>query len=1815
MDKNGKSNNEEENEDLDFDPTKDAFFSDLGDIENEIMGEAYELVEKALSLIDESAYNEAIELLRQSMGLYEQLNKQQEVSALKNKIQEIHLLMEKGEKSLKRKEEKKETQTESLSSEEDLEELQMSIVDDILEEDNKYETEYLLEDAQSLEKEGKYDKAIDKYGEVLEIFKANNNEFEVERVRNLINECKKKKQKEPSISEEKEEQKKIQVEEGKEKDREKVPEEVSEYEQTVKQKQEISNQAYDLMSEGSKLRNEHQFNKAIEKYNEAAQLFEKIDREYEIEKIQNTIEDIEQNKEVFQKELAAKKEKEEKNAQEKKKEEKKLEQKARVVKEKQEKEKIERLQKLQEKKLEEEQIQKEITESIDKAEKLEREYNIALKKGLKEGSIPEVSPYPKIIEIYKELQKKLFHYGWKRQAKTYSDQIKHYQKLQKKDEKLREIEAKKREEKPQEAYQIPKKEESIDGSDKAFERVKKQHEEKQFQEQISRQVDKAENLARGFKIKLKKALKEGEFPEESPYPKIINIYENVREKLVEKEWNEQAKIYENQIGLYQKELKKYEKLREIEKQKEENEEKYQDIYKPRKTSSEKDKSFEKLKEEKKEKEFQEQIAKEVNRAENLVRNFKFKLKKALKEGEFLEESPYSEIIEIYQDVYRSLNKKGWTDQAQVYRNQIKLYQKEYEKFQHLKEVEAQKKEKDKFLEEIYKKPKSKFKKSHKKQKIIETQQEEERIEKKIDELVDKAEKMAREYELELRKGNFEIESPYPEIIEIYKQARDILLEKGWEGEAKIYREQIKLYNQKLEKDRKLKEIEAKKKDKAKKLKEALKTKPKKVEIDQEQLKRIETEEKEEIIQSEITQMVNKAERIAREYELQLKQKNFDMESPYPQIIKIYRKIRNRLNELGWKEQAAVYLRQIQLYKQKQKKVEKLKEVEDQKKERAKQIDEMLRYKEEEPYIDKKLKKEEEARRKARERQQKIANEIFNSITQVEQAVKEYETKVREGIFEDDPPYDKVIEIYQEGKKKFENMGWINQAERLKEAISHYEEQKEKNKNLKEKVERQRKKLEKEVQEQQKLIEEYRKKRKEKERKKEDLLKKEEKQRRYVEEQKEKAFTLMDKAKEELKEQNFDNALNLYQESEEIFRDIEWKEGIEMIQDSKNLIQERKSELKKAKLAEHTQSMIEQEKEKAFNLLEKGKDQFYDYNFDEALKYYHESGEIFHKIDWKEGIKMVEEAKNLVKEKKEKLKELETEKQTQKQREKQKEEALLLMDKGKEELYQENFDQALESYKKSEEICEVIDWKEGLDMVRETIELIKKRKQSLEEEKREAEEISLIKKQKEKAFELMDKGKEELYKQNFDKALEFYEKSKEIVEGIGWKEGLDMVRENQELIHKKKIELKEAEERGKEQESMEKKKEKAFELMEKGRSELLQENFDKALELYQESKHIFLDISWDQGLNMVQESIELTKRKKEEFQQEIKKIQEEKERRLNLEKELEEHITNIQNIKQKQEEEKQKKYLKEQQRKQEERKVSNEALKLLEEGTRLVERRKFDKAKENYLKAKSLFKQIDWQREVLRIENELLVNLKQEKEQAKRLEEYDKQKREERKKLESLIQEAQKQQKELERKEKKEKRKRLMDIRTSQKTKEELMTELELAEMLIKDKKYNQAALKYQERISKLQERGKQEEILDVQNQLESLRELSEVPLIVLSERKPNLKNQKAFKSAYEALDKAQISLSRENYMKAISELSEARFNLNQSPLEQEFLDTINQLIQKYKRKLRTETGEGTKKELRKPKSVSEKKDEDLKEKIKKRREERRKRIQELLDDE
>ena len=92
----GEKDNDEDFKDIDEDPTKKAFFADIGDMEEEIAADAYDLVEHAVSLIESRFFDDAIEVLRQAIGLYDQIGHQGDIDAINAKISEIYLFKEKA---------------------------------------------------------------------------------------------------------------------------------------------------------------------------------------------------------------------------------------------------------------------------------------------------------------------------------------------------------------------------------------------------------------------------------------------------------------------------------------------------------------------------------------------------------------------------------------------------------------------------------------------------------------------------------------------------------------------------------------------------------------------------------------------------------------------------------------------------------------------------------------------------------------------------------------------------------------------------------------------------------------------------------------------------------------------------------------------------------------------------------------------------------------------------------------------------------------------------------------------------------------------------------------------------------------------------------------------------------------------------------------------------------------------------------------------------------------------------------------------------------------------------------------------------------------------------------------------------------------------------------------------------------------------------------------------------------------------------------------------------------------------------------------
>jgi len=156
-DKEGENNRDFNAKDPD--PTKEAFFSDMGNIENEIASEAIELVKHALSLLESQFYDDSIEIFRQAIGLYTQINKESEVEAIKGKISEIYLLREENFK-------KRELETKDI-----FENNQREIISEQDEEKLYNQADTLIVEAIEFVNNRNFDLALDTYDDAISILK------------------------------------------------------------------------------------------------------------------------------------------------------------------------------------------------------------------------------------------------------------------------------------------------------------------------------------------------------------------------------------------------------------------------------------------------------------------------------------------------------------------------------------------------------------------------------------------------------------------------------------------------------------------------------------------------------------------------------------------------------------------------------------------------------------------------------------------------------------------------------------------------------------------------------------------------------------------------------------------------------------------------------------------------------------------------------------------------------------------------------------------------------------------------------------------------------------------------------------------------------------------------------------------------------------------------------------------------------------------------------------------------------------------------------------------------------------------------------------------------------------------------------------------------------------------------------------------------------------------------------------------------------------------------------------------------------------
>jgi len=534
-DDNKKNDFYTEDSDIVKNSTKPAFPPELN--ENEIIGKATNLVEQALIKIGAKIYEEAIVLLRKAKGFYSQIDKKEEIEAIRRRISEIYIL----------KEQPREIDLEVTDNENKEPEVELS--------DKAIKA---IREAKILIEIEEFDDALNKYDEAIVIYKRTNNESKIAQIYELIDKC------------------------------------------------------YDSKSE-----------------------FLKKPKLMAPQK-----EDIIENTAIQRKELEAQ-------------------------------EKLKRIQELERKKEEETNFENKINRMVNHADKLERDYKSEKNKAIKEGNLLESeAPYQQIIKIYHEIQKLLVDRGWGESANQYNAQIKFCEEKRVNDQKLREIEIQKVQKQEEYDAHLKIKENGEQRAENhklkaAQQKYQKDLEDEFFQTQITEVINNAERAAYEYEKKRTKAIKEGALDFESIYPKLINVYNQIIDKLKKRGWVEQTSIYSNEITILKDKQKNDERLRETEAQKIMKQREYDQFIKVNNHKVQPKINADK---------FETQIYDLIDQALQKERKYEIALRRGKNES-----PPYEEIIDIYTRVKDMLVKMGKPEEAKIYDEQIDLARMKFQK--------------------------------------------------------------------------------------------------------------------------------------------------------------------------------------------------------------------------------------------------------------------------------------------------------------------------------------------------------------------------------------------------------------------------------------------------------------------------------------------------------------------------------------------------------------------------------------------------------------------------------------------------------------------------------------------------------------------------------------------------------------------------------------------------------------------------------------------------------------------------------------------------------------------------------------------------------------------------------------------------------------------------------------------------------------------------------------------------------------------------------------------------------------------------------
>ncbi|MHA1521450.1 MAG: hypothetical protein ACTSRK_14800 [Promethearchaeota archaeon] len=957
--------------------------------------------------------------------------------------------------------------------------------------------------------------------------------------------------------------------------------------QRKQEEEKISSQAYDCLEIASNAILNKDFEQGLLKFQEAKEIFQKIEWGSEVIRIDEMIKDANLKAKEYEdfknrEEIEAKKSKEHIETEQKRvDEDHQIQQQEQEIHKQKENE-------LKKKKDFEEEISKKAYESIELMEKKIKDYENRIKR-FDILSIP--CPYKEAEETYREAAKQLGEIGRRDQSQLILDGAKLYIEKLKKDLRLRKIEEGKRESKTLEeqklqdkvevSQRIKQRKQSVLKERKEKEILRKKEEEK-FADSVFTNIGEIEKIVKIFE----------DNPEnlslECPYPKAIQVYKTSADQLRDIGWKEQSLRLYDGVEDYKNRLAKINALKEqlkseiLEREKQETLLK-QKVLESQETLKEKKQREieEKLKEQQK-KGFEQAVADQVYAQIDAIER---KVKEYESHGDRVPFSPpYEEAIQTYTESSKKLEEIGWKEQSLLLKDGLKQYSQKSVQDQQYREEEKQriaKTQEDKDMLERRAKLSKKFEEDRKREleekenDIIKEKSYKKSIADQIFAQIEIIEKEIKSYESKVDKIPYQC--PYDDAIKGYTESAKRLAEIGWHEESMRLFEGAKAYKQKLQLDISYREEEKLKIAKTQEEHDLLEKRAilaKNLEKEKfkeiEEKRRIEKEEQayKQSIADQVFAQIDVIEAKVKNYEVRVDRVPFT--PPYEEAIKIYLQGSDTLKEIGWTEQSIRLYDGSQAYKEQDRRDRQYREEEKLRIAKTQEDRDML---ERRATLAKRLEEErqkEESEKNLREKEeraykQSIADQVFEVINQMEEKAKIYEAHVDRVPFT--PPFDEIIQVYLDSAKRLAEIGWKEESLRLFDGAKAYQEKSKADKDYRSselfKITK-TKEDELQLQERAKIALQLK---EEKERQESDKIKKEKEEQAYKQSIADKIFSQIDNIEAVVKEYEkhvdrvpftppYEKAIHLYLQGSDTLKEIGWTEQSIRLYDGAQAYRER-----------------------------------------------------------------------------------------------------------------------------------------------------------------------------------------------------------------------------------------------------------------------------------------------------------------------------------------------------------------------------------------------------------------------------------------------------------------------------------------------------------------------------------------------------------------------------------------------------------------------------------------------------------------------------------